>query len=99
MLKILSCFKRFVLDIALTQIKHSVYNRVMSNALKPQLEADRALIQALGGPTQRAKLLGLSHRGSVQRVQNGTVRGIPPAVKLAHPQVFLRDLVNTESST
>jgi hypothetical protein len=67
----------------------------MSNEHNPNLEADRALIQALGGPTQLAKRLGLSTLGSVQRVQNWTVRGIPPAVKLEHPDVFLRDLVST----
>ncbi len=57
-----------------------------------QIEADRALIQSLGGPTQLAKRLGYTKPGSVQRVQNWTVRGIPPSVKLAHPVIFLADL-------
>lgn len=83
----------------MTQIKQRVYNAPMSNETKTQLDADRALIQALGGPTKVARLLGLSELGSVQRVQNWTVRGIPPAVKLEHPQVFLRDLVSGETGT
>lgn len=69
-----------------------VFNRRMTHELNPLLEADRALIQSLGGPTQLAKLLGYQKPGSVQRVQNWTVRGIPPAVKLAHPDIFLADL-------
>lgn len=56
------------------------------------IEADRALIQSLGGPTQLAKRLGYTKPGSVQRVQNWTVRGIPPSVKLAHPEIFLSGL-------
>lgn len=66
-----------------------VFNRRMTHELNPILEADRKLIQQLGGPTQLAKLLGFHKSGSVQRVQNWTVRGIPPAVKLAHPEIFL----------
>lgn len=63
----------------------------MSRNLNP-IDADRALIAELGGPSQVARLLGFKKAGSVQRVQNWTVRGIPPAIKLAHPSVFLRDL-------
>lgn len=64
---------------------------VMSRNLNP-IDADRALITELGGPSQVAKLLGFKKAGSVQRVQNWIVRGIPPAIKLAHPHVFLKDL-------
>ncbi len=61
----------------------------MNTNINPTLDSDRRLIQALGGPTQLAKRLGFQKPGSVQRVQNWTVRGIPPAVKLAHPEIFL----------
>ena len=61
----------------------------MKSADRKQVEADCALIRSLGGPTQLAKLLGYDKPGSVQRVQNWTVRGIPPAVKLAYPHLFL----------
>ncbi len=64
----------------------------MSNKLNPTLEADKALIQSFGGPTQLAMLLGYSKPGGVQRVQNWTSRGIPPSVKLARPEIFLREL-------
>lgn len=55
------------------------------------LDADRALIQALGGPTRLARLLGYGPHG-VQRVHNWTARGIPSAVKLERPDLFLADL-------
>ena len=64
----------------------------MTSVRNPTLDADRALIQSLGGPTQLARLLKLEKFGSVQRIQNWTVRGIPPAVKLAYPEIFLADL-------
>ncbi|HEV2540231.1 MAG TPA: hypothetical protein VGU03_11040 [Frateuria sp.] len=51
--------------------------------------ADAALIQALGGPAEVARLLDLDPaNGGVQRVQNWTSRGIPPAVRLQHLDIF-----------
>lgn len=49
-----------------------------------------ALIQALGGPTRVAELLGYDKRsGGVQRVANWARRGqIPPRVQLDHPHIF-----------
>jgi hypothetical protein len=58
-----------------------VFNVGMSKA--PQ--QDIALIHKLGGPAALADRLGYS----VQRVQHWLVRGIPPAVKLQHPALFL----------
>lgn len=49
---------------------------------------DSELIQALGGPTRVAELLGLSDRGAIQRVSNWKRRGIPPRMRLDHPRVF-----------
>lgn len=54
-----------------------------------QLQADRALIADLGGPTQLAEKLGYEKLGGVQRVQNWTVRGIPAAVKVKRPDLFM----------
>jgi hypothetical protein len=49
---------------------------------------DAALIADLGGPAAVAKKLGWDKPGSVQRIQNWTVRGIPARVQLDHPDVF-----------
>lgn len=57
-----------------------VFNRRMS---------DKDLIERLGGPSAVAKLLGYESNGGPQRVHNWTKRGIPAAVKLAHPQLFM----------
>jgi hypothetical protein len=53
----------------------------------PLLQADIALIKRLGGPAKLAATLG--YRRS-QRVHNWLRRGIPPRVKLDHPEIFLR---------
>lgn len=51
---------------------------------------DRELIDRLGGPAKVAELLGFDKtKGGVQRVHNWKERGIPPAIKLAHPDIFL----------
>ncbi len=75
-----------------------VFNCFMDNKNTPSIEADRALIHSMGGPTKLAHRLGYDKPGSVQRVQNWTVRGIPAAVKLAHPDIFLADRL-TERAT
>lgn len=54
------------------------------------MHTDANTIDKLGGPTAVAELLGIiSEPGSVQRVSNWKRRGIPPAVKLEFPHVFL----------
>lgn len=55
-----------------------------------QIQKDAALIAELGGPAKVAELLKYAD-GGVQRVFNWTTRGIPSSVKLAHPELFLRD--------
>jgi hypothetical protein len=50
---------------------------------------DRELIESMGGPTKVAERLGFKKRGGVQRVQNWLTRGIPAAVKVAFPELFL----------
>lgn len=61
----------------------------MSKTPPLTLDADRELIRHLGGPAQLARMMGLTSRHSVQRVHNWTQRGIPPAVKLQYPEIFL----------
>lgn len=56
------------------------------------LEADKALIESLGGPAKVAELLGYEKDGGTQRVHNWLTRGIPPQVKLNHPDIFLKHL-------
>lgn len=50
---------------------------------------DKTLIRDLGGPAKVAELLGYD-RGGVQRVFNWLKRGIPPKVKLEHPELFVK---------
>lgn len=56
--------------------------------MEPEQHPDWDRITELGGPIKVAAKLGWSKPGSIQRVQNWKYRGIPAAVKLAHP--FLR---------
>lgn len=58
---------------------------------RPMTE-DAKLIESLGGPSKVAELLGYDKDGGVQRVHNWIERGIPPKVKLEHPEIFLSDL-------
>lgn len=53
------------------------------------IKQDAALIEELGGPAKVAALLGFGDYGT-QRVQNWITRGIPAAVKVAHPDLFLK---------
>ena len=53
---------------------------------------DAKLIETLGGPAKVAELLGYEKDGGIQRVHNWIERGIPPKVKLEHPEIFLSGL-------
>jgi len=55
-----------------------------------QLQSDKDLIAKLGGASALAKKLGFA---SKQRVHNWMTRGIPPAIKLAYPKIFLKGVV------
>lgn len=48
---------------------------------------DKQLIDALGGASVVARMIGSK---SPQRVNNWKTRGIPPSVKLQHPELFLK---------
>lgn len=50
---------------------------------------DAARIARLGGPAKLADLLGYDKQGGTQRVHNWIGRGIPSAVKVEHPELFL----------
>lgn len=50
---------------------------------------DTELIAYYGGPAKLARKLGFPGQGGVQRIQNWTTRGIPPAVKVQFPEIFL----------
>ena len=58
------------------------------------IESDRELIEANGGASALARKL----KYQTQRVQNWTVRGIPPKEKLLHPEIFLKKKSRTNSA-
>lgn len=68
-----------------------VFNVAMSK------ESDRELIAKLGGPTRVAELLNLPKYGGVQRVQNWMQRGIPAAMKVDHPAIFMPELAQAHA--
>lgn len=68
-----------------------VFNPFMTEATK-----DRELIERLGGPTRVAELLGWPKYGGAQRVQNWLSRGIPPAVKVHRPDLFLAEAIQNQ---
>lgn len=53
-----------------------------------QINNDRTLIMALGGPTELAKKLGFTDGG--RRVHNWLKRGIPASIKIMYPAIFLK---------
>lgn len=64
------------------------------------LSPDAELIKSLGGPTKVAELLGFDKAaGGVQRVQNWLTRGIPAAVKVSRPDLFLTIQRQAEATT
>lgn len=57
------------------------------------IAADKLTIERLGGAAKVAELLEYDKSsGGVQRVFNWMTRGIPPAVKVEHPNLFLTEL-------
>ena len=61
-------------------------------------DKDRELIASLGGPSKVADLLNLPRYGGVQRVQNWTQRGIPSAVKVSFPHIFMPELAQAPAA-
>lgn len=61
---------------------------------------DKNLIEYHGGSTKLAAKLGYdADKGGVQRVNNWKVRGIPSAVKIDRPDLFLKDFAVKRKST
>src|SRR5690242_245555 len=57
--------------------------------MNASISHDAKLIEDLGGPARVAELLGYDKSaGGTQRVHNWCKRGIPPAVRLARPDLF-----------
>lgn len=69
-----------------------VVNAVFKSRPMETHEQDRACIVQLGGPSKVAELLDLPKKGGAQRVQNWLTRGIPAAIKVAHPNLFMPEL-------
>jgi hypothetical protein len=65
----------------------------MNKVTQLHAHADRELIERLGGTSKLAKLLGYPQAGGPQRVNHWKTRGIPAEVKLAHPEIFLTNLL------
>lgn len=57
---------------------------------------DSKLIDSLGGTAKVAELLGYDKAGGPQRVHHWRTRGIPSAVKLQRPDLFLKDLIGQQ---
>lgn len=56
------------------------------------MNKDAHLIDGLGGAAKVAELLGYDKRkGGTQRVHNWRSRGIPSAVRLEHPDLFMQE--------
>lgn len=81
-----------LLHAAIAFLLNMVFNVAMSK------ENDRELIAKLGGPTKVAVMLSLPKYGGVQRVQNWMQRGIPSAVKVKYPAIFMPELAPAPAS-
>lgn len=60
---------------------------------------DKTRIEQLGGAAKVAELLGYDKEGGVQRVHNWIARGIPPAVKVQRPDLFMPELLGAEPAS
>ena len=70
---------------------------VFNGGMSKKTDAD--LIRRLGGPTKVACLLSLPKFGGAQRVQNWMARGIPAAVKVERPDLFMPDFSSRAADT
>lgn len=60
---------------------------------------DAKLILDLGGPSKVAELIQLNKQGGPQRVQNWMTRGIPSAIKVKYPHIFMPELAQALANT
>lgn len=54
-----------------------------------KIKRDAEIIESLGGPAKVAEILGYKMPYGVQRVSNWRTRGVPAAVKVEWPDLFL----------
>ena len=86
---ILFSFLKFLLHAQLnTLLLHNTIDASLNMVCNIGM-TDTELIAHYGGPAKLARLLGFPEQGGVQRIQNWTTRGIPPAVKVQFPEIFL----------
>ena len=86
---ILFSFLKFLLHAQLnTLLLHNTIDASLNMVCNIGM-TDTELIAHYGGPAKLARKLGFSEQGGVQRIQNWTTRGIPPAVKVQFPEIFL----------
>ena len=86
---ILFSFLKFLLHAQLnTLLLHNTIDASLNMVCNHGMN-DTELISHYGGPAKLARLLGFPEQGGVQRIQNWTTRGIPPAVKVQFPEIFL----------
>lgn len=62
------------------------------------LDRDRHLIAANGGPVKLAEKLNMGTWGA-QRVSNWNRRGIPSAIKVQYPSIFMPELAQAHAAT
>ncbi len=72
-------------------------NMVFNSAMTTSTH-DADLIRSLGGPSKVAELISINKRGGAQRVQNWMQRGIPAAIKVKYPHLFMPELATASQA-
>lgn len=88
----LGCLDLLSIAVIVSQLNKLLLHNVIDASLNMVCNTgmtDTELIAHYGGPAKLARLLGFPEHGGVQRIQNWTTRGIPPAVKVQFPEIFL----------
>lgn len=99
MAHIFSWVNVLLINVVFDVLLNIMFNTVM-NAKQTAVHDDWQLIESLGGAAQVAKLLGYDSRlGGTQRVHNWRARGIPPSVKIAHPDLFLKEIKYSQDAS
>ena len=88
----LGCLDLLSIAVIVSQLNKLLLHNVIDASLNMVCNVgmtDTELIAHYGGPAKLARLLGFPEQGGVQRIQNWTTRGIPAAVKVQFPEIFL----------
>jgi hypothetical protein len=86
-----------LLNATLLNVAIDFWLNVVFNLAMPK-HPDADLILRLGGPTKVAGLLSLPKFGGAQRVQNWMARGIPSAMKVMRPDLFMPELATNTTT-